>query len=118
LWPPIHPWPLRLPLLLGLLRVAAAITFRAVGGLFTGLDGVILALFLIAALGGGPPALFLILALFLIAAIGGAPPALSLIVFLPPLLVGLSGDFLLALRIRSARHVYLHFIKKRQIVST
>jgi hypothetical protein len=112
LWPPIHPWPLHLPLLLGLLRVAAAITFRAVGGLFTGLGGVILALFLIAALGGGPPALVLI------ATISGAPLALYLIVFLPPWLVGLSGDFLLGLRVRSARHVYLHFIKKRQIVST
>jgi hypothetical protein len=110
--PPIRHWPLRLPLLLGLLRVAAVITFHAVGGLFTGLGGIIPALFLITALGGGPPALFLIVV------IGGAPPALSLIVFLPPFLVGLSGDFLLALRVRSARHIYLHFIKKRQIVST
>jgi hypothetical protein len=71
--PPIPPWPLRLPLLLSLLRVAAPITFRAVGGLFTGLSGVIPALFLITALGGVIPALFLI------AALGGGPPALFLI---------------------------------------
>jgi hypothetical protein len=123
--PLIPPWPLRLPLLLSLLRVAAAITFHAVGALFTGLSGIIPALFLIATLGGVIPALFLIATLgggpptlFLIAALGSVILALSLIVFLPPFHVGLSGIFLLAPMLRSAQHVHLHFIKKRQKVST
>jgi hypothetical protein len=82
----------------------------AFGGLFTGLGGVVPGLFLITDLGGG------VQALFIIACLGVFLPALSIVVLLE-ILVGLSGVFLDP-GLRSARRVYLHFIKNMQKVST